>query len=193
AVGYRLAPEHPYPAAVTDAYVTTSWIAAKGAAFGIDGTRLAVMGDSAGATLATVTCMVVRDNDDDFQIAAQVLIYPPAIMASADTGSRRENGEGYLLTTGMIDWFMGHYLRGCEDRAAEPYCSPLMTHDLSGLPPAIIVVPEYDPLRDEGVEYAGRLKEDGVTVELRRAEGMERGFLRLGAASNWDRVVLAGT
>jgi acetyl esterase len=190
AVGYRLAPEHPYPAAVTDAYLATTWIGAKGPAFGIDNARLAVMGDSAGATLATVTCMAARDKEAEFEIALQVLIYPVTIVGEADTESRQENGEGYLLTTGMMNWFTGHYLTGCEDRAAEPYCSPIMMRDLSGLPPAIIVVAEYDPLRDEGIEYAKRLKEDGVFVDLRREQGMIHGFFWLGAAIDRGRELI---
>ena len=181
AVGYRLAPEDPYPAAVTDAYLATT---------GIDNGRLAVMGDSAGATLATVTCMAARDKQAEFEIALQVLIYPATIMGEADFDSRQENGEGYLLTTGMMNWFIGHYLTGCEDRAGEPYCSPLMMGDLSELPPAIIVVPEYDLLRDEGIEYAKRLKEDGVFVDLRREQGMIHGFFWLGAAIDRGRDIL---
>jgi acetyl esterase len=190
AVDYRLAPEHPYPAAVTDAYVATCWIAAKGPVFGIDGSRLALMGDSAGATLATVTCMAVRDNEDEFDIALQVLIYPVGIVADAGTDSRREFGEGYILTTGMLNWFFGHYLSGCEDRAPEPYCSPLMMGDLGNLPPAIIVVAEYDPLHDEGVEYASRLKDDGNAVDLRSEDGMIHPFFWLGAAIDRGRELV---
>ena len=181
AVGYRLAPEYPYPAAPTDAYVSTSWIAAKGPVYGIDNGRIAVMGDSAGANLATVTCMAARDNGDEFSIALQVLVYPVTVMADADFPSRTENSEGYLLDSGMIRWFFGHYLTGCPERAEEPYCSPLVGN-LADLPPAIIVVAEYDPLRDEGIAYAERLKEDGVFVDLRREQGMIHGFFWLGAA-----------
>jgi len=191
AVGYRLGPEYPYPAAPTDAYVATSWIAAKGPAYGIDGSRLAVMGDSAGANLATVTCMIARDKSAEWEIAAQVLIYPVTDLLIANTESRREFGDGYLLTTGMMDWFTGHYLKDCEDRAEEPYCSPLYMEDLTGLPPAIIVVGEYDPLRDEGIAYAARLKEDGGGyVDLRREQGMIHGFFWLGAAIDRGRELL---
>ncbi|HEY4410007.1 MAG TPA: alpha/beta hydrolase [Acidimicrobiia bacterium] len=175
AVGYRLAPEHPYPAAVTDAYIATSWMAAKGLAYGVDGTRLAVMGDSAGGNLATVTSMIGRDKADEFPIALQVLIYPVVVCGEADFPSRQENGEGYLLDNGMMNWFISRYLTGVEDKAAEPYCSPLVAQ-LNDLPPAIIVVAEYDPLRDEGIEYAKRLKEDGVFVDLRQEAGMIHGF-----------------
>jgi acetyl esterase len=189
AAGYRLAPEYPYPAAVTDAYVATSWMAAKGAAFGVDGSRLAVMGDSAGGNLATVVSMVNRDKGDEFVIALQVLIYPVVVIGEADFPSRQENGEGYLLTTGMMQWFIERYLEGSEDKAAEPYCSPLVA-ELSDLPAAIIVVAEYDPLRDEGIEYAQRLKEDGVFVDLRREAGMIHGFFWMGGAVDRGREVI---
>jgi acetyl esterase len=189
AVGYRLGPEHPYPAAVTDAYFATQWMAAKGAAFGVDGSRLAVMGDSAGGNLATVVSMVARDKEAEFQPALQVLIYPVVAVGEADFESRRENGEGYLLTTGMMNWFIGHYLKGVEDQAHEPYCSPIVA-DLSDLPPAIVVVAEYDPLRDEGIAYAQQLKEDGVFVDLRREPGMIHGFFWLGAAIDRGRELL---
>jgi len=189
AVGYRLAPEDPYPAGVTDAYVATTWIGAKGPAFGIDNSRLAVMGDSAGACLATVTCMALRDNADPFDIALQVLVYPVTVMGEVDFPSRTENADGYLLTAGMMNWFIGHYLTGCPDRADEPYCSPLLG-DLADLPPAIIVVAEYDPLRDEGIEYAKRLKEDGTFVDLRREAGMIHGFFWLGGAIDRGRELI---
>ena len=193
AVGYRLAPEHPYPAAVTDAYVATMWIAAKGAAFGIDGERLALMGDSAGANLATVTCMLLRDNAEETDIAVQVLIYPVTDLEHDDTPSRQENGEGYLLTTGMMNWFKGHYLKGVEDQAGDPYCSPLHMNKLENLnlPAAIIVTAEYDPLRDEAVAYATRLKEEGgVFVDLRQEKGMIHGFFWMGGAIDRGRELL---
>jgi acetyl esterase len=189
AVGYRLAPEDPYPAAVTDAYVGMAWMAAKGAAYGVDGSRLAVMGDSAGGNLATVACMVSRDKADEFPIALQVLIYPVVAMGETDFPSRQENGEGYLLDTGMMNWFISRYLSGVEDKADEPYCSPLVAQ-LNDLPPAIIVVAEYDPLRDEGIAYAQRLKEDGVFVDLRREAGMIHGFFWTPAAIDRGREVL---
>ena len=191
AVEYRLGPEHPYPLGVMDAYVATMWIGAKGPAFGIDNGRLAVMGDNAGGTLATVTCQLLRDKAAEIDIRLQVLIYPITELAEFETPSRKEYGEGYLLTTGMLNWFKGHYLSGCEeDVVLEPYCSPLRTEDLSRLPPALIVVAEYDPLRDEAVEYAARLREDGVFVDLRREKGMIHGFLYMGAAIDRGRELL---
>ena len=189
AVGYRLAPEYPYPAAPTDAYIATSWMAAKGPAFGVDGTRLAVMGDSAGANLATVVSMISRDKADEYNIALQVLIYPVVAFGEADFPSRVENGEGYLLDNSMLRWFIARYLQGVEDRNIEPYCSPIVA-ELNDLPPAIIVVAEYDPLRDEGIEYAKRLKEDGTFVDLRREPGMIHGFFWLGAAIDRGRELL---
>jgi acetyl esterase len=190
AVAYRLAPEHPYPAAVKDAYVATAWVAAYGEDFGVDGERLAVAGASAGPTLAPLTCLVAKDNEDDLGIALQVLICPPTDLDHRETPSHKENGEGYLLTTGMMNWFMGHYLAGCEDRAEEPYCSPLHMKDLGGLPPAIIVTAEYDPLRDEGEAYGARLEGAGVPVDVRRENGMIHGFYWMGAAIDRGRELL---
>jgi len=190
AVGYRLAPEHPYPAAVTDAYVATAWVAANGRHFGVDGSRLAVMADSAGANLATVTCMILRDKAEEIDIALQVLLYPVTDLDHQNTPSYRENGEGYVLTSGMINWFKGHYLTGCEDQAEEPYCSPIHMADLSDLPPAIIVTAEYDPLRDEGEAYGARLEESGVPADVRREEGMIHGFFWMGGAIDRGREIL---
>ena len=191
AVGYRLSPEHPYPAAVTDAYTTTVWIHAKGPAFGIDPDRLAVMGDSAGGNLATVTCMILRDKGEQAKISLQILIYPVTDMVTDQSLSRQELGEGHLLTAGMMKWFTDHYLTGCDDQAAaDPYCSPLFMENLTGLPPAIIVVAEYDPLRDEGIQYAARLKEAGNFVDLRQEKGMIHGFFWLGGAIDRGREIL---
>lgn len=191
AVAYRLGPEHPYPAAVTDAYTAAVWVHAKGPAFGIDTDRLAVMGDSAGANLATVTCMILRDKNEQAKISLQVLIYPVTDMVTNESNSRRELAEGYLLTAGMMDWFTRKYLEGCDPQtAADPYCSPLFMENLSNLPAAIIVVAEYDPLRDEGIEYATRLKDAGTFVDLRREQGMIHGFFWLGGAIDRGREIL---
>ncbi|MEW6471721.1 MAG: alpha/beta hydrolase [Actinomycetota bacterium] len=190
-VGYRLGPEHPYPAAVTDAYIATVWVHAKGPVFGIDPDRLAVMGDSAGGNLATVTCMILRDKGEQAKIALQVLIYPVTDLVTGESASRQEFAEGYLLTAGMMQWFTDHYLKGCDEQAAaEPYCSPLFMENLTGLPPAIIVVAEYDPLRDEGIEYATRLKDAGNFVDLRREQGMIHGFFWLGGAIDRGRELI---
>jgi acetyl esterase len=190
AVGYRLGPEHPYPAAVTDAYVATTWIATNGRHFGIDRTRLVVMGDSAGANLATVTCMVLRDKVEEIEIALQVLIYPVTDLDHQETPSYEENGEGYLLTNGMMRWFREKYLTGCEDSAGEPYCSPIHMVDLGDLPPAIIVTAEYDPLRDEGEAYGARLEQAGVPADVRREDGMIHGFFWMGGAIDRGRELL---
>ena len=191
AVGYRLAPEHPFPTGVMDAYVATMWIGAKGPAFGIDNARLAVMGDSAGGNLATVTCQLLRDKAAEIDIQLQVLVCPVTDLAEFETRSYKEYGEGYLLTTGMMNWFRDHYLSGCdEDVVVEPYCSPLRTENLVNLPPAIIVTAEYDPLRDEAVEYAARLREHGVFVDLRREKGMIHAFYWLGAGIDRGRELI---
>ena len=191
AVGYRLSPEHPYPAAVTDAYTATVWVHAKGPVFGIDTDRLAVMGDSAGANLATVTCMILRDKGEQARISLQVLLYPVIALAADESPSRLEFGQGYVLTEGLMKrWFIDEYIGGDEELATDPYCSPLFMENLSNLPAAIIVVPEYDPLRDEGVEYAMRLKEAGNFVDLRREQGMVHAFFWLGGAIDRARELL---
>ena len=189
-VGYRLAPEYPYPAAVTDAYTATVWIHAKGVVFGIDTERLAVMGDSAGATLATVTSMILRDKGELAKFSLQVLVYPVTDMATDQSQSRQELAEGYLLTTALMDLYAENYIGGEAEQAADPYVSPLFMENLSNLPAAIIVVAEYDPLRDEGIEYATRLKNAGNFVDLRREQGMIHGFFWMGGAIDRGRELL---
>ncbi|UOR13693.1 alpha/beta hydrolase [Halobacillus amylolyticus] len=172
-VDYRLAPEYKFPAAADDAYAVAKWTVENGALIQVDGERVAVGGDSAGGNLAAVVSLMARDKND-ISLAYQLLIYP-VTNHSYDTRSYRENADGYLLTKDSMEWFWNHYLRNEED-GKNPYASPLLADDLSGLPPALVVTAGFDPLRDEGEAYAERLKEAGVSIEAKRYDGMIHGF-----------------
>jgi acetyl esterase len=173
-VGYRLAPEHKYPAAPDDCFAATRWVFEQAATFGGDPRRIAVGGDSAGGNLAAVVCLMARDRRA-FRPVLQVLIYP-AVDHDFNRPSMRENSEGYLLSRNDMVWFWHHYLARPDD-ASQAYAVPMRAEDLQGLPPARILVAEYDPLRDEGVAYAHRLREAGVPVALTCYEGMIHAFL----------------
>lgn len=176
---YRLAPEHPFPAAVDDAWAVLRWCGEHAEALGGDPTRLAVMGDSAGGNLAAVSALLARDAGGP-RLALQALVYP-VTDARADTASIRENGEGYLLTAAHMAYFLDCYLRGGAD-PGDWRVSPLRADDLAGVAPAVVLTAGYDPLRDEGDAYAERLAAAGVPVEHLRYPGMIHGFFGLGAA-----------
>jgi acetyl esterase len=163
-VDYRLAPEHPFPAGLEDARAATRWALA---GFG----RVAVGGDSSGATLAAV---VARE----LPVAAQLLICP-ALEHRFDTASYEQFATGYALTRDAMRWYWSQYLGDAD--GGRPDASPLRASDLAGLPPAIVVVAECDPLRDDGLRYAERLEAAGVTVTLLRYEGMIHNFVRFAA------------
>jgi acetyl esterase len=175
-VDYRLAPESKYPVAVEDSYAALLWIVANAERLGIDRRRIAVGGDSAGGNLATVMALVARDRKGP-RLALQVLIYP-VTDHDLDTRSYRENATGYVLTREGMRWFWNHYLAR-EAQGREPYASPLRASSLAGLPPALIITAEYDPLCDEGEAYAARLRDAGVPVTLTRYPGMFHGFVRM--------------
>ncbi len=168
-VNYRHAPEHTFPAAVEDAYRATEWVTANAARLNTDAARLAVSGMSAGGNLAAVVALMARDRGG-LEIKYQVLIVPVTNYAF-DTKSYEENGEGYVLTRQGMQWFWAHYLATPAD-GANPYASPLRAPDLHGLPPALVITAEHDPLRDEGRAYADRLREAGVEVSYRCYKGM---------------------
>lgn len=172
-VDYRLAPEHRFPKAVDDAFAAVCWVAANAASLGGDGGRLAVAGDSAGATLATVSAIRCRDEGGP-ALRFQLLIYP-GTDARGNYPSRQENAEGYFLTQDAIDWFFEQYLRDDRDRQ-QMWVSPILAADLAGLPPALIVTAEFDPLRDEGEAYAARLQAAGVPSRTERYDGAIHGF-----------------
>ncbi|WP_085523691.1 alpha/beta hydrolase [Tuberibacillus sp. Marseille-P3662] len=175
-VDYRLAPEHKFPAAVDDCYTALRWVSEHPSELNIDSSHIAVGGDSAGGNLSTVVSYLTKQRGGP-QLAYQLLLYPSTHI-SADTASHRENGEGYFLTTESMTYFRNHYLRTVED-AEDPLVSPYLIEDLSGLPPAMVVTAEYDPLRDEGEAYARRLKEAGVPVIAKRYDGMIHGFISM--------------
>jgi acetyl esterase len=179
-VAYRLAPEAPFPAGVEDAVAATRWIAEHIADFGGDPDRLAIAGDSAGGNLAAVVAQVLRDEGGP-RLAAQLLVYPSTDFAG-DYPSRAENAEGYFLTLADMEWFANHYVGEASD-LTDRRLSPLLAEDLAGLPPAVVVTAEYDPLRDEGEAYAHALEREGVPVTLRRYDGLIHGFFDLGALS----------
>jgi acetyl esterase len=176
-VAYRLAPEHPFPAGIDDAVDTIRYVLSHAGEFDDPDAELIVMGDSAGATLLTVACALTRH--EKLGIAAQVVIYP-TLGPELFTDSVHEYGDGYVLNIEHLRYDYGLYLNGWSDHS-DPRVTPLMFDDLTGAPPAIVVVAECDPLRDEAVAYAGLLEHFGVRVELLEAEGMIHGFLRLGS------------
>jgi acetyl esterase len=177
AVDYRLAPEHKFPAAVNDAIAATKWIAANAKQLGIDAARLTVGGDSAGGNLAAVVAISARD-DNGPAIAGQVLIYPATDFTMTHP-SHREPETSVLLTHSVIRWFRDHYLNGASD-IDDWRASPARIRTMAGLPPAYVLTAGADPLRDEGEEYATRLKEAGVPVTYRTFPGQFHGFFTMG-------------
>ncbi|MEE9278133.1 MAG: alpha/beta hydrolase, partial [Dehalococcoidia bacterium] len=179
AVDYRLAPEHQYPAAAEDAYAVAKWVSGNAPGIDVDASRIAVGGDSAGGNLTAVVALMARDRGGP-ALCAQVPIYPVTDYDFSTT-SYRDNADGYLLTKDAMVWFWDHYLP-MPEAGKEAYASPLRADDLSGLPPALVITAEFDPLRDEGEAYAQRLSEAGVATTLHRYDGMVHGFYQLGAA-----------
>jgi len=187
AVDYRLAPEHPFPAAFDDACAAVRWLARRATEYRLDPARYALGGDSAGGNLAAAVALALRDAGG-VQPRLQVLLYP-AIDMTADNASLRDNATGYLLTRAAMDQFVAWYVPDPADRndwRASPQCAT--SH--RGLPSACIVSAEFDPLRDEAVRYAETLAAAGVAVEHRPYAGMIHGFARMGARIDAARDAL---
>ena len=177
ALDYRLAPEHRFPVAVEDAFDGLCALGREGPRWGIDPARLAVGGDSAGGTLAAVAAIMARDAG--LPLSLQLLI-TPGTTAHADTDSHRRYGRGYLLDAQTIEWFFSHYI----DRAQREdwRFAPLMAESLDGVAPAAVLLAECDPLVDEGLAYADRLRMAGVPVELELVRGVVHDFIKMGRA-----------
>ena len=186
-VDYRLAPEHKFPAAVDDAYAATTWVADHAEEIGVDKRRIAVGGDSAGGNLAAVVALIARGKSTP-RLAYQLLVYP-VMDYDFETPSYIENAEGYFLTRDTMKWFWAHYIRNEAD-GLDPRASPLRADDLVGLPPALVITAEFDPLRDEGEAYAARLRDDGVPVTVTRYDGMIHGFWQMAALLQQSRDAL---
>lgn len=176
-VDYRLAPEHKFPAAVDDAINATTWISANAKQFGVDAARLTVGGDSAGGNLAAVVALAAREANGP-AIAGQLLVYPATDFAMSHP-SHREPETSLLLTHSVIRWFRDHYLNEAAD-GENWRASPARAKTLAGLPPAFVLTAGADPLRDEGDEYALRLKQAGVAVTHRTFPGQFHGFFTMG-------------
>jgi acetyl esterase len=187
-VDYRLAPEAKFPAAPEDCFAALRWAHQNAAALGIDSNRIAVGGDSAGGNLSAVVSQMARDAGGP-PVAFQLLIYPATDMA-AETESYERNGKGYFLEKDDSLWFLGHYLRDEADKA-NVLASPMRAKDLSGLPPALIITAEYDPLLDDGVAYADRLREAGVPVTYSCYDGMVHGFLSMAGVLDGGKRAIA--
>ena len=188
-VDYRLAPEHKFPAAVEDAYAATAWVAEHAASIHGDSQRIAVGGDSAGGNLAAVVSHMARDKGSP-KIVYQLLIYPATDYFIPGTPSIQENAEGYYLTKDTMVWFWDHYANSEED-AQNPRMAPLRATDFKGLPPALVITAEYDPLRDEGELYAAKLQEAGVSVTATRYNGMIHGFFTMAGIMDQSKVAIA--
>jgi acetyl esterase len=184
AIDYRLAPEHPAPAAVDDCYAGYRWALEHATELGADAGRVAVGGDSAGGNLAAVVSQLAR-RDGVASPALQLLLYPVVDFA-AETRSKTLFSDGYFLTKADIDWFRSLYLSGSPLPPSDPRISPLLADDLAGLPPALVITGGFDPLRDEGNQYAEALAAAGVPVDHRQFGPLVHGFANffpLGGAS----------
>ncbi len=175
-VGYRLAPEHKFPAAFEDVRAAARWVAANAEALGADATRIAIGGDSSGGALAAAATLDARDGGGP-RFCYQVLVYPVSDN-DMTRPSYREFGAGYLITIDEIRWYLKNYLRSPED-AENPLVCPLRAASLRGLPPALVVLAGCDPLRDDGEAYAARLRAEGVPVQVLRYDGMIHGFFTM--------------
>jgi acetyl esterase len=175
ALAYRLAPEHPFPAALDDTMAALASLSREGSGLGLDSRRLAVGGDSAGGTLAATAAILARDAG--LQLAFQLLI-TPGTAADAHTGSRHLFAQGFLIDAATIDWFFEHALAGAS--RADWRFSPLYAGDLEGVAPAGVILAECDPLVDEGLAYADRLRMAGVPVSLELARGVTHDFIKMG-------------
>jgi len=178
-VGYRLAPEHRFPTALEDGEDALSWLAENAVILGLDASRVAFGGDSAGATLATVLALqaVVQPHTVAIAPKAQLLCYP-VTDASRVHDSRLLFSEGYLLENDTLDWFYQHYARSPQDYLDWRF-SPLLAEDLRGVAPAIVLLAGFDPLFDEGQAYADKLRGQGVSVEVEHCPGLTHDLLRM--------------
>jgi acetyl esterase len=175
ALDYRLAPEHRFPVAVDDAWAAMRWLSQHASTLGLDGTRLAVGGDSAGGTLAAVCAIHARDIG--LPLRAQVLI-TPGTTAHADTDSHRTFANDHLLEAEGIAWFFDHYIPTAQ--RSDWRFAPLLADDVEGVAPACVVLAECDPLVDEGLAYADKLRAAGVHVELELYRGVTHDFIKMG-------------
>lgn len=183
-VDYRLAPEGKFPKPLDDCYAALEWTAQNAASIGVDPNRVAVGGDSAGGNLAAAVAIRAREQSGP-KIAHQLLIYP-VTARDYTTASYSENGEGYMLTKGAMQWFWDHYLNSDEE-AQRPEVAPLLVKDASGLPSATVITAGFDPLRDEGAAYAKKLQDAGVPVNHRQWDSMIHGFFHMAAALDGGR------
>jgi len=185
--GYRLAPEHPFPAAIDDCYLATVWVADNADEIGADAARIAVGGDSAGGNLAAAVSLRARAGGP--ALVGQLLVYPNTDQL-ADDESIRTADDPFLFNRHSVAWYRQHYLADPAD-AANPLASPLRADSLAGLPPALVITAEYDPLRDQGEAYARRLADSGVPVELSRYPGMAHGFFTMAGTHPASRSAIA--
>lgn len=187
AVNYQKAPEHKFPIPFDDAYAATRWVFDNASSLGVDPARVGIIGDSAGGNLAAAVTLRARDEQGP-SLAYQVLVYP-AVDYGWDTPSAVARAEGYLLQRATMRYYWTNYVNDPTD-GDHPYCSPLRASDHSGLPPALIVSAEYDPLCDDGRRYADKLREAGVPVTFRLYEGMIHGFLWMSGVMDQSRALI---
>ena len=189
-VGYRLAPEAKFPLPLHDCFAATRWTVEHAEGLGIEPNAVAVGGASAGGNLAAAVALMARERGGPV-LAHQLLVYP--VVGNDDSSqSFQDNGEGYGLDRTTMEWYWDHYVRDEAD-ASNPLAAPLLADDLSGLPPALVITAEYDPLRDDGEAYADRLRQAGVETTCSRYDGMIHGFFSAGAPVDrtWDAIAEA--
>jgi len=187
-VDYRLAPETKFPGAADDCYAATQWAVQHAAQLNGDPDRIAVGGDSAGGNLAAAVSLMARDRRGP-SLAFQLLVYP-VTHRDYTTNSYQSYAEGHMLTRDSMQWYWNHYLKDTAD-ASNPYAAPFVTRDLNGLPPALVITAECDPLCDEGAAYARRLKEAGVPTTYSCYDGMIHGFFGMPAVLDKGKQAVA--